>query len=45
VVESDAARGAAEVRETSLGWNPGGTAGAVRGFTRGVKPEGTTRVG
>jgi hypothetical protein len=27
-VESGAARGAAEVRETSLGWNPGGTAGA-----------------
>jgi hypothetical protein len=41
-VESGAARGVAEVCETSLGWNPGGTIGAVRGVTRGVKPEGTT---
>jgi hypothetical protein len=44
-VESGAARGAAEVRETALGWNPGGTAGAARGVTRGTKPEGTTGVG
>jgi hypothetical protein len=41
-VESDAARGTTEVRETSLGWNPGGTAGVVRGVTRGAKPGGIT---
>jgi hypothetical protein len=44
-VESGAARGAVEVRETSLGWNHGGTVGAVRGITRGVKPGGTTGAG
>jgi hypothetical protein len=44
-VESGAARGAAEVRETSLGWNPGGTVGAVRGVTRGAKPGGDYRGG
>jgi hypothetical protein len=41
-VESGAARGMTEVRETSLGYNPGGTA---RGITRGVKPGGTTGAG
>jgi hypothetical protein len=44
-VESGAVRGAAEVHETSLGWKPSGTAGAVRGVTRGTKPGGTTRAG
>jgi hypothetical protein len=44
-VEFGAARGMAEVRETFLGWKPGGTAGAVRGVTRGAKPGGTTGVG
>jgi hypothetical protein len=41
-VESSAARGAAEVRGTSLGWNPGGIVGAIRGVTQGLKPGGTT---
>jgi hypothetical protein len=44
-VESGVVRGAAEVRETSLGWNPGGTVGAVRGVTRCAKPGGTTGAG
>jgi hypothetical protein len=44
-VESSAAHGAAEVRETSLGWNSGGTAGAIRGITQGVKPGETTEAG
>jgi hypothetical protein len=44
-VESGAAHGAAESRETALGWNPGGTAGAGRGVTRGMKPGGTTGAG
>jgi hypothetical protein len=44
-VESGAARGATKVRETSLVWNPGGTAGPVRGVTRGAKPGGTNGAG
>jgi hypothetical protein len=39
-VESGAARGAAEVRETSLGWNPDGTAEAVRGSPGAQSPGG-----
>jgi hypothetical protein len=33
-------RGAIEVRETTLGWNPGGTAGAGRGGHPGHKARG-----
>jgi hypothetical protein len=39
------ARRGGGVRETALGWNPGGTAGAGRGVTRGTKPRGTTGAG
>jgi hypothetical protein len=44
-VESGAARGTAEVRETSLGWNTGGTAGAVRGDHPGREARGDYRGG
>jgi hypothetical protein len=44
-VESGAAHDATEVRETSLAWNLGGIAGAVRGVIRGAKPGGTTAAG